>query len=89
MVSAIIHEMIVTCALGFFYPVLFIMFGGPGVFLTQMKFGNGPYVGTLFWLLMLIGCGLLMVLICREFYARNMPGAPELMKDGLLAYLYP
>lgn len=76
LISAIIHEVIVTCSMGFFYPILLLMFGGPGVIFTRIKFGNGPYVGTLFWLLMLIGCGLLMVLFCREFYARHSPDAP-------------
>ena len=68
--SAVLHEVIVTCALGFFFPILFFMFGGPGVILTQMKFGNGPYVGTTFWALMMIGSGLLMALYCREYFAR-------------------
>jgi sterol O-acyltransferase len=29
-ISAIIHELIITYALGFFYPILFILFTGPG-----------------------------------------------------------
>jgi hypothetical protein len=61
--------------MGFFFPILFVMFGGPGVIFTQIKFGSSPYVGTFFWFLMLIGSGLLMVLICREYYARNTPEA--------------
>lgn len=69
-ISVIIHELIVTCGMGFFFPVLFFMFGGPGVIFTQIKFGKSPYVGTMFWFLMLIGSGILMVLISREFYAR-------------------
>ena len=83
-----IHEIVVTCALGFFFPILFLMFGGPGVIFTKIKFGNGPYTGTVFWLLMLIGSGLLMTCICREFYARNSPDAPTLARDGLVS-LYP
>jgi len=63
LISALLHELAVTCALGFFYPVLFLMFGGPGVILTKVRLGTGPIVGTMFWFLMLIGCGLLMVLI--------------------------
>lgn len=69
-ISAFIHEIVVTCALGFFFPVLFLMFGGPGVILTKIRLGNGPFVGTAFWFLMLIGSGLLMVLISREWFAR-------------------
>mmetsp|Transcript_12522 Transcript_12522/g.12308 ORF Transcript_12522/g.12308 Transcript_12522/m.12308 type:complete len:146 (+) Transcript_12522:1275-1712(+) len=69
-ISAFLHELAVTCALGFFYPVLFLMFGGPGVILTKVKLGTSPIVGTMFWFLMLIGSGLLVVLISLEWYAR-------------------
>jgi sterol O-acyltransferase len=89
LISALFHEVIVTCGLGFFFPILFIMFGGPGVILTKVRFGKGVYAGTFFWFLMLIGSGMLMVLICREFYARQSPEAATFMKDGLLAVLYP
>lgn len=30
MISAIIHEFIIYYAIGFFYPILFILFAGPG-----------------------------------------------------------
>lgn len=74
--SAVLHEVIITCGLGFFFPILFIMFGGPGVLFTKVRFGNGPYVGTAFWFLMLIGSGILMALYCREFFARQSEDAP-------------
>ena len=83
------HEVIVTCSLGFFFPVLLLMFGGPGVIFTQIHFGKGPYTGTVFWFLMLIGSGLLMVMICREFYARQSLEAWTWERDGLLASMYP
>lgn len=38
---------------------------------------------------MLLGCGLLMVLICREFYARQHPDAATIATHGFLASLYP
>jgi len=31
--SAIIHEFIISYAIGFFYPILFILFAGPGTLL--------------------------------------------------------
>lgn len=31
LISAVIHELIITYALGFFYPILFILFTGPGI----------------------------------------------------------
>eukprot|EP00349_Pseudokeronopsis_sp_Brazil_P008646 CAMPEP_0202965528 /NCGR_PEP_ID=MMETSP1396-20130829/9471_1 /ASSEMBLY_ACC=CAM_ASM_000872 /TAXON_ID= /ORGANISM="Pseudokeronopsis sp., Strain Brazil" /LENGTH=304 /DNA_ID=CAMNT_0049688267 /DNA_START=838 /DNA_END=1752 /DNA_ORIENTATION=- len=82
--SALIHEFVVTCALGFFYPVLLLMFGGPGVFLTKIKLGNGPLVGSIFWFLMLFGCGILVVLISIEWYARQLPDAANLSRDGII-----
>jgi hypothetical protein len=88
-ISAVMHEVIVSCCLGFFFPVLFFMFGGPGVIFTQIRFGMGPYTGSVFWLLMLIGCGLLMVLICREYYARNSPFSATYANDGLFALMVP
>ena len=30
-ISAIIHELIIYFAIGFFYPILFILFAGPGI----------------------------------------------------------
>lgn len=36
LISAVIHELIITYALGFFYPILFLLFTGPGNwYLTQ------------------------------------------------------
>jgi sterol O-acyltransferase len=89
LISAIIHEVIITCAFGFFFPVLLIMFGGPGVIFTQIKFGSGPYTGTVFWFLMLIGSGMLIVTISREFYARQSPFAHNCQQDGILKCIYP
>ncbi|CDW73192.1 mboat family protein [Stylonychia lemnae] len=88
-ISAIIHEIIITCGFGFFFPILFLLFGGPGVIFTTFKFGNSGYAGTMFWLLMLIGSGIILVCSCREFYARQSPLAPDLLRDGLWAYLQP
>lgn len=35
LISAVIHELILTCVLGFFYPILFLIFSGPGILLIQ------------------------------------------------------
>lgn len=87
-ISAVIHEIIVSCGFGFVFPILFALFGGPGVIFTSFKFGSNGYAGTVFWLLMLIGSGILMVCCCREFYARQSPKAPT-FADGIYVYLYP
>lgn len=38
LISALIHELIITYALGFFYPILFILFTGPGIFLLKYRY---------------------------------------------------
>lgn len=43
-ISAVIHEVIITYALGFFYPILFILFTGPGTLYI---------IKVLFWFKML------------------------------------
>ena len=71
--SAVVHEYIVACAMGFFYPVLFIMFGGPGVgfiFLTNTN-RFGQFWNIFMWLMLSVGMALLLVLYAREFYARE------------------
>lgn len=37
LISAVIHEVIITYALGFFYPILFILFTGPGNCLSNLR----------------------------------------------------
>ena len=62
-----------ACAMGFFYPVLFIMFGGPGVafiFLTNTN-RFGQFWNIFMWLMLSVGMALLLVLYAREFYARE------------------
>jgi len=71
--SALVHEYIIACALGFFYPVLFIMFAGVGVmfiFLTEFFKGH-PMWNIFFWAMLITGNGMLMVLYSREYYART------------------
>lgn len=84
--SAIVHEFIITFTLGYFYPVVLLMFGGIGFFLTfvtniQRRLGN-----IFMWLTLFIGTGLIMSLQSIEWYARvNCP--PSL--DGLADFLVP
>ncbi len=68
--SAIVHEFIITFTLGYFYPVVLLMFGGIGFFLTfvtniQRRLGN-----IFMWLTLFIGTGLIMSLQSIEWYAR-------------------
>lgn len=38
LISAVIHELIITYALGFFYPILFILFTGPGMVFINCRY---------------------------------------------------
>lgn len=65
-ISAIVHEHVIACALGFFFPILLLMFGGPGVFFVRLTRTNNIFL----WGMLFIGTGLLLVLYAREWYAR-------------------
>ena len=88
-ISAMVHEIIVTATIGFFFPILLIMFGGPGAILVNVKLGRSAYSGAIFWSGMLVGCGLLMVLLCREWYSRQLEEAATFERDGFWKCIYP
>ena len=64
------------------------MFGGPGVIFIFLFSGRNRAHGVLFWVLMLIGCGILLVLISREWYARKAVGYPGI-DQGFAEFVYP
>lgn len=71
LISAVIHEWILTYAIGFFYPMLFIIFTGPGIILIRNSRNHkSKQLNIMFWILLFFGTGLLMVLYSREYYAR-------------------
>lgn len=69
-VSAVIHELILIEASGFFYPVLFLMFTGPGnnpfyvgiVLIQNQKHFKFITQNFFFWIEMYLGTSLLFVL---------------------------
>lgn len=72
-VSAIVHEHIIAGSLGFFYPVMLLMFGGPGVFFIKLTQHNHPIYNVFMWAMLSCGTALLMVLYTSEYYARFGP----------------
>jgi len=51
LISAVIHEGIICLALGFFYPILFILFTGPGIILIQnQRKLKSISINFMFWL---------------------------------------
>ncbi|CAF1226940.1 unnamed protein product [Rotaria sp. Silwood1] len=72
LLSAIFHEYVLVFSLGFFYPVMFLLFGVVGLafqlFLPRQK---GAMYNILIWLLLLIGVSLQSCLYFMETYARK------------------
>lgn len=88
-VSVIFHEVVTTCMQGFFFPVMGILFGGPGILFTKMKKSTGK-LNLAFWIFMMIGNGIILVLGSLEWYGRHNPNYNvTLEKDGLIAVLKP
>ena len=70
LVSVLIHEVILTMAFGFFYPVVSFFFGGPGILFTFIK-KKGVFYNIIFWMELLFGPGLIVVLYLWEFNLQN------------------
>jgi sterol O-acyltransferase len=69
-ISVIVHELIIWMALGFFFPVLSIFFGGPGIVFTYIKPKEKRF-NVVFWCKLFFGQGMILVFYLREFKVRN------------------
>ncbi|XP_069436818.1 sterol O-acyltransferase 2 isoform X1 [Ovis canadensis] len=86
LVSAVVHEYIFCFVLGFFYPVmllLFLVFGGPLNF-TMHDRRTGPAWNVLMWTLLFLGQGIQVSLYCQEWYARRHCPLPQTTFWGLV-----
>ena len=71
-ISAIIHEIVVTFAQGFFFPILFILFVGPGiVFIMLTKKAKGGIWNIFMWLMLASGTSMLLVFYVHEYITRT------------------
>ncbi|GAV02743.1 hypothetical protein RvY_13270 [Ramazzottius varieornatus] len=81
MLSALVHEYIICCLLRIFYPVMFVLFGGIGVwmmFFTQRK-SSRPW-NVFMWFGLFLGQGIFLCLYSSEYYARfNCPPTTDNM----------
>ncbi|XP_032148793.1 sterol O-acyltransferase 2 isoform X2 [Sapajus apella] len=73
LVSAVAHEYIFCFVLGFFYPVMLILFLVVGGMLNFMMHDKctGPAWNVLVWTLLFLGQGIQVSLYCQEWYARR------------------
>ncbi|XP_015905466.1 sterol O-acyltransferase 1 [Parasteatoda tepidariorum] len=83
LVSALVHEYIIGLALGFFYPVLMVIYSTVGVvimFVTQRR--TGQMWNILMWGMLFSGWGVIVCLYGSEWYARvNCPGSQDPVED--------
>ncbi|MBZ3872742.1 Sterol O-acyltransferase 2, partial [Sciurus carolinensis] len=84
LVSAVVHEYIFCFVLGFFYPVmlmLFLVIGGLLNF-TMNDRHTGPAWNVLMWTLLFLGQGIQVSLYCQEWYARRHCPLPQIVKEA-------
>lgn len=89
LLSAVFHELIITCSLGFYYPVLFVMFAGLGVtvYFISLRFPNfNASAGNVFlFFSVFLGWSFQIVFYSSEYYARiNCPQVSSFWLDKLL-----
>lgn len=71
-VSALIHEVILSFVIGYFFPILLIVFTGPGIFLIRNnKLYGSKNFNIAFWLLIFLGTSLIITLYLTEYWARS------------------
>ncbi|KAM3176779.1 hypothetical protein ACTXT7_005795 [Hymenolepis weldensis] len=79
MLSAVVHEYVLSLVFRFFYPVLFFIFGGAGFAIANIR-GSSKLWNIGLWAGLFMGMGILMCLYSMEWYARkNCPPAQGVM----------
>uniref|UniRef100_O75908-3 Isoform 3 of Sterol O-acyltransferase 2 n=1 Tax=Homo sapiens TaxID=9606 RepID=O75908-3 len=86
LVSAVAHEYIFCFVLGFFYPVMLILFLVIGGMLNFMMHDQrtGPAWNVLMWTMLFLGQGIQVSLYCQEWYARRHCPLPQATFWGLV-----
>lgn len=85
LLSATFHEYVMIFALGFFYPVMFLLFGVVGmVFLFLLPRNKGVAYNVLVWVLLLVGLGLQSCIYFMEAYARKSCPANDTLWDKVI-----
>ncbi|CAF4079419.1 unnamed protein product [Adineta steineri] len=85
LLSAVFHEYVMYFALGFFYPVMFILFGVVGLaFLFLIPRNPGPVFNIMIWLFLFIGIGLETCFYFMESFARKICPPSDLFWDKIM-----
>ncbi|XP_060051274.1 sterol O-acyltransferase 2 isoform X2 [Erinaceus europaeus] len=86
LISSVVHEYIFCFMLGFFYPVMLVLFLGVGGLLNFMMNDRytGPAGNVLMWTLLFLGQGIQVSLYSQEWYARHHCPLPQTTFWGLV-----
>uniref|UniRef100_A0A4X2L0X6 O-acyltransferase n=1 Tax=Vombatus ursinus TaxID=29139 RepID=A0A4X2L0X6_VOMUR len=73
LISAVVHEYIFSFVLGFFYPVMLILFlfGAMLHFLMRDQTTESSVWNVLMWTMLFLGQAIMVTLYCQEWYARK------------------
>ncbi|XP_066247777.1 sterol O-acyltransferase 1 [Euwallacea similis] len=86
-ISAIVHEWILTCMFGFFFPALFLAFGFTGGVLSFIPIPKVDMVNVFFWYFLALGSGLLTSMYAMEWFVRD--NVPVDNSGSLIDYMVP
>jgi sterol O-acyltransferase len=89
LVSGLLFEVVVDISLGFFYPILFTLIAGPGMFLLNMQNKRTRIYNVLVWFVLILTMGLMMTLYSLEFYARENGEVDLYPQYGYMHYAIP
>lgn len=89
MISAIVHEWVLTYMFGFFFPALFLCFLFSGCVLAFFPMPKLDIINIFFWYVLSFGCGSLVSLYSAEYFLRvNFPVERASFKDFLIPRLF-
>nr|AEE61685.1 unknown [Dendroctonus ponderosae] len=89
LVSAVVHEWVLTYMFGFFFPALFVAFIIVGSVLSFIRSPNLDIVNILFWYMLTLGSGLLSSAYAMEYFIRvNLPSEGTSLMDFLIPRLF-
>lgn len=86
--SAVVHEYAIAVALGFYKPILFLMFVVPGVlFIYLTKWMKGNRIWNIFmWAMLIVGHGILVALYARAWHIHY--NTKQSVNETLLDYFW-
>lgn len=88
-ISAIVHEWVLTYMFGFFFPALFMSFLFSGCGLTFLPMPKLDIVNIMFWYFLSLGSGMLVSLYSMEYFIRvNVPVEKTSLTDFIIPRLF-